>query len=48
LNSLKSYSLFLISLLFAIIILRIVMKQGKKVPVLGKVFDKAEDLSGLE
>lgn len=44
-NSLKGYGLFLVSLLVAIIVLRIVLKHGKKLPVVGKVVDKAEDMA---
>jgi hypothetical protein len=48
LTGLKNYTLFIVSLLIAIIVLRFFLKNGKKLPVVGKVFDKAEDLSGLE
>jgi hypothetical protein len=45
-KGIKSYGLFLISLLVALIVLRVVvLKFGKKLPLVGGAVQKAEDLA---
>jgi hypothetical protein len=44
-SNVKGYALFLVSLLVAIIVIRFVLKQGEKLPVVGGVLGKADDLA---
>jgi hypothetical protein len=44
-NSIKGYALFLVSLLVAIIVIRFVLKQGKKLPAVGGALGKADELA---
>jgi hypothetical protein len=47
-NFVKQYGAFILTLLIGLIVLKFVLKLGKKAPVVGGLVDKAEELSGLE